>query len=207
MHGASPSPSLLRPGDGIQGRKGVCGLAGKSSRRCDWVKSHFPPVTQRAEDEFPEPVGKALARSRCPGPLWSTLLHQVGKRTQQKPWLEQQREQACGLICSLSATRAEKKIITTNWLPLYLPTTSPPEAGKPDGFPTRFRLRGVVLPPLPFLQVQQLAPPAGSCPPEPGEEAAGWRRRSVAPLRFGHRLLPPVFFAQRYFFFAQKQHV
>lgn len=72
------------------------------------MKSHFPPLTQRAEDEFPELVGEAPAGSRCPGALWSTLLHQVGKRTQRNPRLEQQREQACGLI-SLSATRAEKK--------------------------------------------------------------------------------------------------
>lgn len=37
---------------GIQERKAACGLAGKASWRCDWMKSHFPPVTQQAMTEL-----------------------------------------------------------------------------------------------------------------------------------------------------------
>lgn len=37
---------------GIQERKDACGLAGEASWRCDWMKSHFPPVTQQATTEL-----------------------------------------------------------------------------------------------------------------------------------------------------------
>lgn len=37
---------------GIQERKDACGLAGEASWRCDWMKSHFPPVTQQATNEL-----------------------------------------------------------------------------------------------------------------------------------------------------------
>lgn len=39
---------------GIQERKDACGLAGEASWRCDWMKSHFPPVTQQATTELPD---------------------------------------------------------------------------------------------------------------------------------------------------------
>lgn len=39
---------------GIQERKDACGLAGEASWRCDWMKSHFPPVTQQATNELPD---------------------------------------------------------------------------------------------------------------------------------------------------------
>lgn len=37
---------------GIQERKDACGLAGEASWRCDWMKSHFPLVTQQATNEL-----------------------------------------------------------------------------------------------------------------------------------------------------------
>ena len=51
------SPSFSCPQHllgGIQERKDACGLVEEASWRCDWMKSHFPPVTQQATTELPD---------------------------------------------------------------------------------------------------------------------------------------------------------
>lgn len=75
--GLSRSPAVLIPRlqlpqhlpSGIQERKAAGGLAGRASWRCDWMKSHFPPVTQQATlSSWMRNAGEAPHRQLPPCP-------------------------------------------------------------------------------------------------------------------------------------------